>query len=155
MRHGERMDKTFGMQRLRSSFRYNDPPLTDDGKSQAYRTGMLIIGYKFQLEQQLFGGEPFDRIILEASPFLRTMQTCAMVCKALHIPSFRINYHFCEHLEPKMQVGEDPIPMLTVKQISNEAEKQAFKDQYLGGVDFTDDNYKLEMVQNRYPESDS
>ena len=42
-----------------------------------------------------------------------------MVCKALHVPRFRINYHFCEHLEPKMQVGSNPIPMLTVKQIAN------------------------------------
>ena len=53
-----------------------------------------------------------------------------------------------------MRVGSDPIPMLLVKQISNEAEKQTFREQYLAGVDFIDDNYKIEIVQNRYPESD-
>ena len=56
------------------------------------------------------------------------MQTCALVCKALQLSSFRINYEFCEHLEPKMAVGNNPIPMLTVKKIENELEKQTFRD---------------------------
>lgn len=68
------------------------------------------------------------------------MQTCAMVCKALHIPQFRLNYNFCEHLEPKMKVGTDPIPMLTVKQIQNEADKEVFRQEHLEGIDFIDDN---------------
>ena len=63
---------------------------------------MLIIAYKAHLEQRLNNGQPFDEFIIEASPFLRTMQTCAMICKALFKTSFRLNYEFCEHLEPKM-----------------------------------------------------
>ena len=89
---------------------------------------MMIIAYKQRLEHMLNNGQPFDEFILESSPFLRTMQTCALVCKALQLSSFRINYEFCEHLEPKMAVGNNPIPMLTVKKIENELEKQTFRD---------------------------
>lgn len=155
MRHGQRMDKTFGMERLRTSFIYNDPPLTDEGKSQAFQTAYMIIAYKYQLEQKLNDGRPFDRVVLESSPFLRTMQTCAQVCRAMNISQFRINYEFCEHLEPKMQVGENPIPMLTIKQIKTEEDRQNFKQTYLDGVDFIDDDYNKECVEHRYPESDN
>mmetsp|Transcript_33799 Transcript_33799/g.39764 ORF Transcript_33799/g.39764 Transcript_33799/m.39764 type:complete len:149 (+) Transcript_33799:36-482(+) len=120
MRHGQRMDKAISVERLKTSFAYNDPPLTEAGRTDAYQKGYLILAYKFQLEQRLNGGKPFDKVIVESSPFLRTMQTAAFVCKALHIPSFRLNYEFCEHLEPKMQVGSNPIPMLTVKQIETD-----------------------------------
>jgi len=68
------------------------------------------------------------------------MMTAARVCKALYIPSFRVNYEFCEHLEPKMQVGDNPIPMLTLKSINTDEERKAFKDTYLFGVDFIDDD---------------
>ena len=71
------MDKTYGMERLRTSFIYNDPPLTDEGKTHAYQTAYMVIAYKYQLEQKLNDGKPFDRVVLESSPFLRTMQTCA------------------------------------------------------------------------------
>ena len=47
MRHGQRMDCTISIERLKTSFRYNDPPLTDDGCKDAYHKGMLLAAYKF------------------------------------------------------------------------------------------------------------
>ena len=82
------------------------------------------------------------------------MQTCAQVCKAVHLNSFRINYEFCEHLEPKMQVGDNPIPMLTVKQIKTDDDRRNFRNRYLDGINFVDDDQNLEFIQGRYPESD-
>jgi len=101
----------------------------------------------------LNNGEPFDDFIIESSPYLRTMQTCAMVCKALHVGTFRLNYLFCEHLTPKMMVGENPIPMLTVKDLHSNEERDAFRQQYLDGIDFIDDNQFYDKVKDRYPES--
>lgn len=131
MRHGERMDKTYGMERLKTAFRSCDPPITTEGQNQAFATGMMIVAYKFQIEHRLNQGRPFDRIVIESSPFIRTMQTCAKVCKALHIDSFRINYELCEHLEPRMRYGEDPIPALTIRQFKAPGDKEAFRRDYL------------------------
>lgn len=91
-------------------------------------------------------GRPFDRIVIESSPFIRTMQTCAQVCKALHIKSFRINYELCEHLEPRMRYGEDPIPALTIRKFKAPGDKEAFVRDYLGGVEFTDDELGIDTV---------
>ena len=54
-----------------------------------------------------------------------------------------------------MKVGENPIPILTIKQIQNEQDKETFKKTYLGGVNFIDDDYNKSFVENRYPESDT
>ena len=45
-----------------------------------------------------------------------------------------------------MKVGENPIPLLTVKSIQNQQEKDEFKAQYLDDVDFLDDDQNLELV---------
>ena len=67
------MDKAISIERVNTSFRYNDPPLTEKGRKDAYEKGYMIIAYKYQLEQRLYGGRPFDKIVIESSPFLRTM----------------------------------------------------------------------------------
>ena len=73
MRHSIRLDLTFGLERIKKSFSSNDPPLTDEGVTKAYAAGMMIIAYKYQLEHMFNKGRPFDKFIIESSPFLRTM----------------------------------------------------------------------------------
>ena len=81
MRHAERLDKTV-VERFKSEWDRFDPPITEDGKLHAFFVGTVSVGYKLQLEHRLNNGAPFDEVIIESSPFLRTMMTCAQVCKA-------------------------------------------------------------------------
>ena len=76
MRHDERVDKTI-IERFKSEWQLHDTPITEDGKKHAYFVGTMEIGYKLQLEHMLNQGEQFDEVIIESSPFLRTMMTCA------------------------------------------------------------------------------
>lgn len=70
MRHGERMDN-YDPQWADSAPRPWDPPLTDEGKLQAWRTGQ-----KLRRE-----GGNITRVF--CSPFLRCVQTAAEVVRAL------------------------------------------------------------------------
>ena len=94
-----------------------------------------------QLEHMLNQGLPFDEVVIESSPFLRCMMTCAQVCKAMHVKRFRINYLFAEHLDEALKFGgQNPIPRLTMKLLETPEQKQEFCNTYLDGVDFIDDN---------------
>lgn len=103
------------VKRFSTPFERNDPVITDVGVDHAYQVGHHLVAYKLQLEHQLNDGLPFEEVVIESSPYLRTMMTCAMVCKAFKEPVFRLNYEFGEFLEPSMRLKEDPIPNLTVK----------------------------------------
>lgn len=48
----------------------------------------------------------FDKIIIECSPFMRTMQSSAGIAKALGVKEIHLNYMACEHLfEPYFPLG--------------------------------------------------
>ena len=70
------------------------------------------------------------------------------------IKKFKVNYLYSEYLETKIAVGQNPIPLLTIRQskVSDEA-KKTFCDTYLDGVDFEDDEEHLDFISKRYPES--
>ena len=53
-------------------------------------------------------------MILEASPFLRTMMTAAGISKMIGIEKIKINYRFCEWLSPDFY-EEIPLPKINVK----------------------------------------
>ena len=42
-------------------------------------------------------GKKFGKIILECSPFIRVMETCAFTARALGIETVNINYKVAEH----------------------------------------------------------
>ena len=42
-------------------------------------------------------GKKFDKIIIETSPFIRVLETCAFTAKALGVESVDINYRVAEH----------------------------------------------------------
>ena len=81
MRHGERIDKTI-VERFKHDWSYHDPIITPDGCEMAASLGKILKDkYMTQLEE-IVGGK-FDSIVIESSPYLRTMMTCAWLCKGL------------------------------------------------------------------------
>ena len=69
IRHGERCDNSkLEEERARIEVK-SDPPLTRLGVAQAHMTGKYLKTY-------LKSGK-YDQIIIETSPFLRTMETAA------------------------------------------------------------------------------
>jgi hypothetical protein len=76
MRHAERIDKTV-IERFKQDWVVHDPIISPAGAQDAFYVGTMLISYKQQLEKQLLGDRKFDEIVIESSPFLRTMQTCA------------------------------------------------------------------------------
>jgi len=102
----------------------------------------------------MYGG-PFDEVIMESSPFLRSMQTMAGVCNAMGIESFEVNNVFGEHLESKITVGQNPVPLLKSKQESARANPDAFCAKYFDGIRVVDNGKWEEELISRYPESNA
>ena len=100
------------------------------------------------LLEEIVGGS-FDRIVVESSPYLRTMMTCASLCKGMDQPTFRVNYMFSEYQEDKIQYSEgNQIPKL----ISKTTPKEEFVSRYLQGVEFTDEGLHQDYILGRFPE---
>ena len=90
IRHGERTDcSNLPEERARIENIY-DCPLTYLGVSQAHITGQY-------LKQYLARGN-YQRIILESSPLLRTLETATAIAKELGVQEININYHVFEWL---------------------------------------------------------
>ena len=81
--HGERGDYAEG-------FQYNqdivDPPITPNGLKQSLKTGQFL---KEHFERKC---TTFDKIIIECSPYLRSMMTAGQIAKALDIKEVVVNY---------------------------------------------------------------
>ena len=110
VRHGERGNAVPGFV-FKNQF---DPPLTPLGIEQATATG------KFLKEFFDSKGWCFDKIIIESSPFLRSMQTAAWVAHELDVSEILINYQISENItttDPGCKVldwhfTETPMPHL-------------------------------------------
>jgi phosphohistidine phosphatase SixA len=53
----------------------------------------------------------FDKIIIECSPFMRTMQTASSIAEALGVEEVEINYLSTEHLYTDFP-DANPVPNL-------------------------------------------
>ena len=84
----------------------------------------------------------YTRIIIEASPFLRTMQTASTFAKILEVPNIQINCVLAKWMRDKKtaeQPGnstdtQNPFNHLLVSQFV-EQKKEAFINKFLNGVD--------------------
>ena len=56
--------------------------------------------------QKLVGGN-FDRIVVESSPYTRTMMTAANICLGMGIPEFKVNYMFSEYQKSRLRSGNE------------------------------------------------
>ena len=90
-----------------------DPPLTKLGLSQAHVCGQHLRKY---LERA-----GYDLVLIEASPFLRCMETAAAIAKELGLPEVNVNYRCAEWLKKKFFPCGTPVPDLV---INNNNEKE-------------------------------
>lgn len=77
----------------------NDPPLTPLGIEQAKDTANYL--------KQFLTENEYTHVVIEASPFLRTMQTAATVAKVLDVPSFRLNCLLAKWMRAKKRTNEE------------------------------------------------
>ena len=86
IRHGERADECWNFDKHFIDF--TDPLLTPKGIQQATQTGLYIKG--------VIETEGYEDVIIEASPFLRTMMTAPHIAKCLNVPKIKANYLYGE-----------------------------------------------------------
>ena len=90
-------------------------------------------------------GKPFDKIVFESSPFLRTMSTSVPIAKALDVKKIDITYLASEiQMADNGYMTKNPIPGLefTTRPLSELNEE--FE---LNSIDFVDTNeYKAEAL---------
>jgi len=138
IRHGERADFAAD-----TNIKYDvpsDPPLTKLGIEQAKEAGRLLKVY--------IAAQKFDEVIIECSPFIRTVQTASYIAKELgHQAPIRVQYRHAEWLFTYYK--EDPLPELNIR---NRAKEEIVRD-YTKGVDFV--HFDEEgFRQLKYPEGD-
>jgi len=92
VRHGERADHD---PEIREQWiGHPDPILTTIGHKQAAETGHFLKAKLEEIEKK--EGKQFDKVILECSPFIRTMATAAQVGKAIGKEDIALNCRFSE-----------------------------------------------------------
>ena len=95
VRHGERADQAPLSKTSKPYLIKHDPPLTDKGIQQALETGKA-------LKKFLHSDLKVDEVVLECSPFIRTMMTAAGIAKELGLPKIHINYLYSEFMSDRL-----------------------------------------------------
>ena len=115
IRHGERADLA-----PEKDVQYDvkcDPPLTPLGVTQVEETGHFLKRY---VEQH-----GFEEVIIECSPFIRTVQTAAIIAKAIGKSKVRVQYKYHEWLHPAFY-DNNPMEDLYLRNRSKEEIKKVF-----------------------------
>lgn len=110
----------------------------------------------------------YTHIVIEASPFLRTMQTAATFAKVLGVKSIKLNCLLAKWMRSKNRSKEEkeadfnPFNHLLVAKMEN-TNRQVFIDKYLNGIDFYNgcsgdnlnvaDSMEFDFVKHRFPET--
>lgn len=98
--------------------------------------------------KQFLKEEGYDEIIIESSPFLRTMMTASQIAKGLGMNKIKVNYLFSELLASYL-FEYDPLPHAAIRT----KDKNKIVATYLDGVEYEDDGHFLEHAKKLYPES--
>ena len=104
-----------------------DPPLTPTGLVQASEAGDFLKEY---IEKN-----KFDEVIMECSPFIRTVQTATQIAKKIGITKIKINYKLSELLATCF-FPENPIDKL----ITRTKEHDKILKDFSEGIDFDDND---------------
>ena len=121
IRHGERADNVPYEAMGIEMEEIQDPPLTPRGIDQAICTGKFF--------KQYFEENGYTDIVIESSPFLRSLQTASEVAKILGTKEIKINYLLSEWMKHSFFTS-NPIHTLLLTTKGQEYIEQ----KYLGGV---------------------
>lgn len=117
-----------------------DPPLTPLGVQQAIETAEFL---QKHLEQN-----GYTTVVIESSPYLRSMQTAAETAKVLGHKSMKINYKLAEWMKGAF-FTENPLGHLLIRSVTEadqkkgitlEEQQQRIVKEYLGGITFIDES---------------
>lgn len=123
VRHGERADLA-----PEKGVQYDiecDPPLTPLGVTQVEETAEYLARYVKE--------RGFDEVVIEASGFIRTIQTACAFSKAIGV-KVHVNYQYTEWLHPNFY-EENPMPLLYVRN----RDKNHLREVFTKGEDFHHD----------------
>lgn len=109
VRHGERADDLSLEEKIEFECNW-DPPLTNFGKEQAAETGKHLRNF---LQEN-----NFELVVIESSPFLRSMQTAAGIAQSLGVKSIKVNYVYSEWLKLQFYPEGNPIGKLTIETLN-------------------------------------
>lgn len=151
----------------------NDPPLTPLGIEQAKDQALY-------LKEYLKANEYTD-VVIESSPFLRTMQTAAVVAKELNVPRIKLNCLLAKWMRVKSRTVEEldkefnPFDHLIVNKMEQQDRdecnlddhmscKYQFQQKYLNGIEYYNedrgdddlnlvDTMEYDFVKRQFPET--
>lgn len=93
----------------------------------------------------------FDEVVLECSPFIRTIQTAAIIAKVIGHKNIRVQYKYTECLHPAFY-EENPVPLLYVR---NRKPEEISRD-FLEGMPFEhSDEAGYALANKIFPENDT
>jgi len=93
----------------------------------------------------------YDEVVLECSPFIRTIQTAAIIAKVIGHKRIRVQYKFTECLHPAFY-EENPVPHLYVRNRSPDQISKLF----LEGMPFEhNDEEGFAKANKIFPENDT
>lgn len=127
VRHGERSDKSDIEEERARIDNLHDCPLTHLGVSQAHLTGQYL--------RDFLAGEGYERVVVESSPILRTLETAAAIAQHLDIDEININYRIFEKLNPKFFPDGCPVDEMVYTRLESAEEEKAFVRERLGSPD--------------------
>ena len=116
-----------------------DVPLLSIGKKQSQLTAEYLIEY---LQDH---GYAFDTIEIECSPFIKCMQTAAIIASQFGVQKVTINYTLTQHLHPSKVHYYNPMEHLEItranfdfKKLKNTNEKYSLDTWFPQDVEFVD-----------------
>ena len=145
--HGEKADNS-NLQRERDRIDNEfDCPLTTLGLSQAHVTGQYLRKY--------FKENGFDKIIIESSPFLRTLETAAAIAKELSVYEIDVNYRAFEWFRNGLFNDKTIVHKLTFSMLERADEFVAFSTKYLDypNLRLNHDRSFAKELERDFPES--
>ena len=106
IRHGERCDYVEDKSERARITVESDTPLTKLGVAQAHVCGQNL--------KKFFATNHFDKIVIESSPFLRTLETAAGIAHELGVNEITTNYLVGEWLSDHLFPDGQPIDAIHI-----------------------------------------